>query len=38
MAGCPDPTSVTGATLILRNGAQHADKVVVGTDGLEWGR
>jgi len=29
MAGCPGPSSVMGATLILRNGAQHADQVVV---------
>ncbi len=37
MAGCPDPTSVMGSTLILRNGAQHADQVVVGSDASDWG-
>jgi len=38
MAGCPDPTSVMGATLILRNGAQHADQVVVGYEESAWDR
>jgi hypothetical protein len=37
MAGCPDPSSVVGATLVLRNGAQHANQVVVGF-GSGWGR
>jgi S1-C subfamily serine protease len=38
MTGCPDPTTFMGATLTLRNGAQHANQVVVGSDGVGWGR
>lgn len=36
-AGCPGPSSIMGATLILSNGAQYADQVVVESE-LEWGR
>jgi len=37
MAGCPNPSSVAGATLIIPNGAQYADQVVVES-GSQWGR
>ncbi len=29
MAGCPDPASIVGATLKLRNGAAHIDQVII---------
>ena len=36
MTGCPDPVSIVGATLKLRDGATNADQVVIGSDPM-WG-
>jgi len=37
MAGCPDPASIVGATLKLRNGATHIDQVII-EPGSMWGQ